>query len=822
MFRAFPVAAALLAFAVPAARADVVDPSALDFLPASPGVTGGAVGGFVNPAAWATGAGELAFTWSDRMLREDALDDWGLSWASPLGFAVQRHTGPDASGGTRASWDYRIGFAGGDRRTFAGVAWRWTRDEPSGAPAEGVILGSLFRPSPYLSFGSSTFLATGTSHRESSVELGLRPFGTPRLALSGDAAWDRESRWDDPDWSAGVEVRPLHGLSLGVRVREDAAGDREWLLGAGITLDRLGAHVVPRVDADGDVRRTSYLVRLNPPQPGFARPAGEPVRVRTIDLEDRRVGYRKDLWFDDDRAAWLDVVRALRDARDDPRTAGVALNLAGASLRPSLAWELRREIDGLADAGKRVFVHADRLRMSGYLAASGAERVSLDPFGDLTLPGVAMQRTYLRGLLEKAGIGFEEHRLYRYKTAAETFARRDLSDADREQLGALADDLYRGMRDGIAQGRGMSAAQVDSLVERDVILMPERALEAGLVDAVGRWDDLEAWARGEGLSLARGPSRPSFPEERWGRPPTVAVVYAEGECAVREGIRGRDTGEHLRKLAKRRDLAAVVLRADSPGGDPLAADLVAGGLAAVRDEGIPVVVTQGDVAASGGYWISLDADRVLTTPLTITGSIGVISGWAWDDGFGGKTGLSSDGVQRGSHADLFGGLRIPLLGVRLPTRNLDAAERALADRSITSLYDRFVAKVASLRELPEEHVREVAQGRVWSGEDAVEIGLCDDLGGLADALDEARERAGLAPGDEVLLEEFPPRRRFRLPDLGGGLPGLLGGASLLRAELPAGDDADAEIRYFRALVREPGAPQLLLPPDALPREWREP
>ncbi len=668
------------------------------------------------------------------------------------------------------------------------------------------------RPSRYVSVGSASFLATGTSAREGSLDLGLRPFGTSRLTLCADAAWDRASRWDDPDWSAGVEVRPVAGLHLGARLREDAAGEREWLLGAGLTLDRLGLHVTPRVDGDGDVRRTSYLVRMGPPHPGLPLPHGEATRLRRIDLEDRRMGYRKDLWFDDDRAAWLDVVRALRDARDDPRTAGVALNLAGTSLRPSFAWELRREIAALSDAGKRVVVHGDRLRMTGYLAAAGAERVSLDPLGSLTLPGVAMQRTYLKGLLDKAGIGFEELRLLRYKTMMETYARRDLSDADREQLGALADDLYAALRDGIAEARGMSGAQVDSLVEREVLLLPERALELGLVDAVERWDDVTDWAREEGLSIAGGPARRAFPEERWGRPPLVALVYAEGECAIDSGIRGRATGEHLRRLAKRDDLAAVVLRVDSPGGDPLAADLVADGLAAVRDEGIPVVVTQGDVAASGGYWISLDADRVLTTPLTITGSVGVVSGWAWDAGFGGKTGLSADGVTRGSHADLFGGLRIPLLGARLPLRGLDADERALVDRTLTSLYDRFVAKVAALREIPEEHVRDVAQGRVWSGVDAVANGLCDDLGGLADALDDARARAGLGALDEMRIEEYPPRRRFRLPDLPGGIPEVLGDS--------AGEDA--ALRYFRALTREPGAPQLLLPPEALPREWREP
>ena len=805
--------------------AEVVDPSALDFLPQSPGVAGGAVGGFVNPAAWATGTGELAFLWDDRSLKPDALDDWGFSWAAPLGFAARRATFLDASGNVDASWDYRLGFAGGDRRSFGGVAWRWTRGAAPGTVGdEGPVFGSLFRPDRHVSFGTATFLSTESSYRESSVDLGIRPFGTSRLSLFGDASWDRDRRWDDPAWSAGLEVRPVRGFHLGGRVRDAAGGGQEYLLSAGITLDRLGAHVLSARNEDGDRGTTTYLVRMDPPYAGLplpARGARHPTRIRTFDLHDKSVGYRKDIWFDDDRIAWLDLVQELRAARDDPATAGVALKLDGVRLRPSIAWELRREIDGLTDAGKRVFVHADRLRMSTYYAAAGAERLSLDPYGDLELPGIALQRTYLQGLLEKAGIGFEEHRLFRYKSAMETYSRHDMSEADREQLGRLAEALYAALRDGIATGRGLDPAQVDSLVDGEGIFLPERAVEAGLADAAERWDDLKTWAEGEGLSFAPDRAVRALPEERWGPPPVVALVYADGICDLQEGIRGRATSEHLQRLARRHDVAGVILRADSPGGDPLASDLVAGGLAALRDQGTPVVVSQGDVAASGGYWISLDADRVFTTPLTITGSIGVISGWAWDEGFSGKTGLTADGVQRGRHADLFGGLRIPLTGLRLPTRNLDADERKVVDRTITSLYDRFVAKVSEMRELPEETVRDVAQGRVWSGGDAVDRGLCDDLGGLADALDEVRTRAGLAPGDEIRIEEFPARRLLRVPGLGAALPSL-GLRTVVAAAMPTAADEDYDLQYLRALTRQPGAPQLLLPPDALPREWREP
>jgi protease-4 len=818
--------AALLLLLAPhladASPASVIAPAPVDLLPSPPGVVGGAVGGFLNPAAWATGEGEVAFAWDDRSLRRDALDDWGVSVAAPLGFAARRSTFEGEHGEARTLWDYRLGIAGGDRRAHAGVAWRWGAGAAGAAGAEdGLVLGTVTRPGRRISLGSTAFLSAESSFREGAVDVGVRPFGTPLVALFADASLRSDDRLADAAWSAGAEVRPVRGLHLGARLRDAAGAEREVALNVGVTLDRLGVHVLPRYDEDGDRRSTSYLVRATPPHRGLPRlRAGSPRRLAAIDLEDRSLGYRRDRWFDDERAAWLDVVRALRTARDDPSFAGAALNLTGTRLRPSIAWELRREIDGLEAAGKRVVVCADHMEMAHCYVAAGAERVSLDPLGSVLLPGIAFRRTYLRGLLEKAGIGFEEHRLFRYKSAAETFTRRDMSDADREQHGRLADAFYDELRDGIAAGRGLEPAAVDSIVEREAILLPARAAEVGLVDAVERWEDVREWAKGEDLSLAAASRPRPHPDELWGKPPVVAVVYAEGECDVREGIGARAASRHLNRLSRRGDVAAVVLRADSPGGDPLAADLVASGLAALRDEGKPVVVTQGDVAASGGYWISVDADRLLTTPFTITGSIGVISGWAWDEGFGGKAGLSADGVQRGRHADLFRGLRIPLVGLMLPTRNLDASEREVVDGAILALYERFVGKVAAMRELPEETVREIAQGRVWAGGDAVERGLCDEIGGLADALDEARARAGLAAGDEIRIEEFPPRRRFRLPGMPVDVPGL---ARLLGGPPGAGAaDEGYDLRYLRALVARPAQPQLLLPPEDLPAGWLAP
>jgi len=181
------------------------------------------------------------------------------------------------------------------------------------------------------------------------------------------------------------------------------------------------------------------------------------------------------------------------------------------------------------------------------------------------------------------------------------------------------------------------------------------------------------------------------------------------------------------------------MRADSPGGDPLASDLVAGEIRALKAARKPVLVSQGRVAGSGGYWISMDADTITTTPFTVTGSIGVIGGWAWNEGFGKKTGFSSDRVQVGKSADLLGGIRLPILGATLPERNLDAAERKQIERSFAELYDDFTSKVAAARKLDVARVRELAEGRIYLGRPAVENRLIDRVATLDETIEAAFE-----------------------------------------------------------------------------------
>jgi protease-4 len=809
---------------------ELTDPGRRELLPSSPSVTGGAVGGLVNPAAWATSRpGELAFWWDDRTDEEDALDNWGILHGGVLGFSAERRTFREG-GIRRRVRDVQAGLAFGDRESHFGLAWRWSSgDEDLAERESGLAIGTLTRPSELVSFGSTAFFSAESGQRTALFDIGIRPFGQPRLTVFGDYSLTSENRFDEGRWSAGAEVRPIAGIHLGGRVRDSEDSGVEFQAHLGVVLGGLGMHSLSRIDDDGDRLSSAFLLRANPPYRGLnaARmklPGSKPL-FETIDLEKKTLTYQRDLWFETDRVAWIDLLQRLERVREDERTQGVALNLAGARIRSSLLWELRREIEALQDAGKEVVIHADELRIGGVYLASVADRLSLDPHGHLELMGLAAHRTYMKGLLGKLGIGFEEHRYFEYKSANETFTRADMSEADREQLGRMIDLFYERFRGEISDARKLGDGEFDRIVEDIGVVTAKGALDLGLIDAIGRWPDVKTLLeeRGFRLSQRNRPRSRVLPDERWGAPPKLALVYADGLCAMDSGIKARSAYAYLEKLAKRRDVAAVVLRADSPGGLPQPADLLAEGLDRNRAKGKPVVVSQGDVAASGGYWIGTKSDHVFTTPLTITGSIGVVSGWVWDEGVGEKTGFSADGVSRGSHADLLTGIRFPVLGVKLARRNLNDEERERVREVTIELYDTFVTRVAENRRLSENRVREIAEGRVWIGEDAVAKGLCDELGTLRDAIAEARKRAGLEDEDELDIEEFPPRRRFHLPKL---LPSPFSLEALRlwtaqREEPRSEETADYPLEYLRAISEDPAEPLLLLPPELLPRGWAE-
>ncbi|NIV93014.1 signal peptide peptidase SppA [candidate division KSB1 bacterium] len=445
--------------------------------------------------------------------------------------------------------------------------------------------------------------------------------------------------------------------------------------------------------------------------------------------------------------------------------------------------------------------------MTSYHLASVADKIVLDPQGSILLQGYVLDRTYLKGTLEKLGLGFDEWRFFKYKSANETFSRDSMSEADHKQLQAYVDDWYELTRAEVCSSRFLSQQTFDQLIDEETYFMPEEALESGLVDTLARWSEIDGIVKSTTGTSKKALSANSLlasalPQQNWGELPKVAVVYGLGVCALDEGIKARWLEGVFLALKENKSVKAVVFRVDSPGGDGMASDLVAEALKKCS-ESKPVIISQGQVAGSGGYWISMYGDQIVAGPNTVTGSIGVIGGWVYDKGLSEKIGMTSDLVRRGKHADLGHGVSIPYLNLEIPARNLTPEERAEVEEIMKKSYHIFVKKVAEGRGLSEEKVREIAEGRVYSGIDGQENGLVDEIGGLLTAIALAKEKSGLEPTDEVQIVEIPEHEGlFDLRE-------QFSPVALKTSEAPV-------MQFLKILSEHPGEPMFMMLPGTYP------
>jgi protease-4 len=378
--------------------------------------------------------------------------------------------------------------------------------------------------------------------------------------------------------------------------------------------------------------------------------------------------------------------------------------------------------------------------------------------------------------MEKLGIGFHEWRYFKYKSAYEVFARKDMSEGDSTQLQKLIDDFYKLTKTDICTDRNISSAKFDDLINNFGLLLPQEAVEQKLVDTLGRWETVKELINkmeGEDKNFINPGSISKFilPKDNyWGEKPEIALIYATGICAMDEGINARKLVRYVDQAVNDNNVKAIVLRVDSPGGDGLASDIIAEALKKAKGKK-PVIISQGSVAASGGYWLSMYGDTILAAPNTITGSIGVIGGWAYNKGLKEKLGVSTGYVKRGEHSDLGFGMTIPFIGLSLPDRDLTPFEQKKIDNSILTMYKEFVGKVAIGRNKSYAYIDSIGQGRVWSGFDGKSNGLVDILGGMSDALDVAVNKAGLS-GEEYEVKEYPPAPLFNFNVFMPKIPGF--------------------------------------------------
>jgi protease IV len=455
------------------------------------------------------------------------------------------------------------------------------------------------------------------------------------------------------------------------------------------------------------------------------------------------------------RPRLAELLDGLRRARNDRRVRALVAKVGGRPIGLATVQELRRAVEEFRDAGKFTLAWAETFGEFSagnvpYYLATAFETIYLQPSGDLGLTGIAMERFFLRGTLDQLGVDFQVAKRHEYKSAAEQLTERSFSGPAREATERMAASITGQLTDAIAERRQIPGDEVRALIDRGPFLAAQ-AHEHGLVDELGYRDEVYARVRKHSGTdaiiqhLARY-QRSRALAERVRKLPTppqrhVALIYATG--AIRRGRSGRgplsgggmgsDTiSAALRAAADADGVRAIVLRVNSPGGSYVASDTIWREVVRARNAGKPVVVSMGDVAASGGYFISMAADAIVAQPGTVTGSIGVLSGKPVFSELLGRVGVTTDSVAEGAHSEMF-----------MPTRPWTEDEWALVNGWLDHIYDDFTGKVAAGRRMQAERVHELARGRVWTGADAVANGLVDELGGLDRAAAIARRRAGL-------------------------------------------------------------------------------
>jgi protease IV len=460
-----------------------------------------------------------------------------------------------------------------------------------------------------------------------------------------------------------------------------------------------------------------------------------------------------------------DVIDGLRRARDDSRVVALLARLGGKPIGLAAVQELRNAVAEFAAAGKSTVAWADTFGEFSagnvqYYLATAFRKIWLQPSGDLGLTGMAVERMFMRGALDKLGAEFQVAKRHEFKSAAEQFTEHGFSAPAREETARMIQSVTEQLAQAIAETRQLSRDKVAELIDAGPFLAP-RALAEGLVDELGYRDEVYAsvrqqagpesvllylgrYVRGKLLAERARQAVTNLPASvQGGGEKSVAVIYALGPIRRGRsqrspfqgggGAMGSDTvAAAIRSAAKDEQTRAILLRVNSPGGSYVASDTIWREVVRARAGGKPVVVSMGDVAASGGYFIAMAADQIVAQPGTITGSIGVLTGKPVLGEALGRAGVSSDLVVQGAHAAMFSQMR-----------PFSQDEWALVDDWLDAIYADFVGKVAQGRGMTNEQVHEIAKGRVWTGEDALGNGLVDELGGMDKAVAIARRRAGL-------------------------------------------------------------------------------
>jgi len=643
-----------------------------------------------------------------------------------------------------------------------GMAYHWSDNL---ARENSWDLGMLIRPTRWISLGANITNAIGGNSAGTVLEpaynlgLALRPFG-PDLTLTADV-----NLWKDATNNYGDEMDPTFTASW-------KALDGVYLRG-GYSLDS----EVAFAGLSFSVRSTE-LSTYNGFRSNSAAGVPEDAGVSSLRLsstwkpsiadkfmKDRIVRIRLDGRYEEEMTTFsffaprsktmYSVISRLQKLTNDPEVAGIWLDIRNPSVRFSDLVEIRDALERFKAKGKKVVVYSKNYSLGSYYLASVADEVFLYPAGSIILPGINSKQFYFKELLDKLKIEPQFLHVGDYKSATEMFNRSDMSDEAREATENFFRSIWDEIVESVAASRNVTNSTVESWID-SALVEAHQAEELGLVDQLVYPDEFmkklkKAMSLSENTPIVSegGYFMTAPPSEEWKdmTSPKIAIVVAEGTINTGSSNRSPFSGNKtlgsatvaaaIRNARENPRVKAIVLRVDSPGGSSLASDIIQREVAITTDRSIegvrhiPVVVSMSDLAASGGYYISCSADTIVAPRTCITGSIGVWGGKFAFDGLLDTLGIGVDGVSFGRNSGLMG------------VERWNDEQQAIILKSMRNTYDTFRTKVSEGRGMDMERVHELGQGRIWSGEDALENGLIDVLGGLKEAIDIAKGMANI-------------------------------------------------------------------------------
>lgn len=457
---------------------------------------------------------------------------------------------------------------------------------------------------------------------------------------------------------------------------------------------------------------------------------------------------------EDNKNGLLYLVNAIDHAAEDENIKAISIEKPATKAGITQLKNIREALERFKEAGKFVSAYADIYTQKDYYLSSVADSIFISPVGHLDFKGLSSELLYTKDLQEKSGIKMDVVRVGKYKSAVEPFLDNEISAENKEQILSYLNSIWKDLRQEIGASRNIEADQLDTIADQLLARTPERALETGLADKIAYFSTYENTLK-EKLDLKEKDKLNRIDlldyTERIGRQNKyktnknkIAVVYAQGQIIYDEGsietVSPDDMNKSLQKAQKDDAVKAVVLRVNSPGGDAMSSDLIWNEIENTKKEK-PVIVSMGDVAASGGYYIAAGGDKIFAEPSTITGSIGVFGMLPNIKELADDIGVTAQQVSTNDNAIAYS-----------PFTDMTDSQRGFLEENVSAIYGLFKQRVADGRGLSLDEVEEIAQGRVWTGSQAIENGLVDELGGLEEALAYAAEQADI---DDYQIKEYP-------------------------------------------------------------------